>query len=95
MAGDDPEQPLEAGPSDANELNEPTDDTPDAAATREKLNQALIQVCSFALAVTASRMYATLVGNKHVDPCSSFVFLYVGVSFDGLPVGQYVASMVA
>ena len=43
MAGDDSEQLLDAGPSDTNE-GDPTDDTPDAAATREKLNQALIQV---------------------------------------------------
>eukprot|EP00892_Ulva_mutabilis_P000930 jgi/Ulvmu1/10838/UM007_0012.1 len=43
MAGDDTEQQLDAGPSDGNDITDPADDTPDAAATREKLNQALIQ----------------------------------------------------
>lgn len=44
MAGDDSEQQIEAAPSEVNDVNDPTDDAPDTAVTREKLNQALIQV---------------------------------------------------
>lgn len=62
MAGDDSEQYGDAGPSETNDINDPTDDTPDAAATREKLNQALIQVrcCTAALAWSLSYLFKVL-----------------------------------